>query len=319
MSKRGTQNFSKESDASCNNDSKCDFMSKRGTQKFSKESNASCNNDTKCDFMSSLDNPTIAEAPVSAGVCELSTIIEENSLMEVSPETSNNSEIEAQIVIQKTEYESESETEKSLNENEIENDNEFSPGPLGNKFMDIQTTLNLFRAPHSALNEIPPSRKDGMYFIVDNSNNVEKRAAGTKSEFWDDCGAWKHASCPTALFIQKDDKLVSVIKRKGQYCLEKMVQRKRVLVYTPCELQPHSHDLLEVRRTYQTLKASDSQKNSFKRRISRFGNIPAGLSFIPSSFALVEYIGTFPPRRLHGNVKNPDANKLYIKTKPGCS
>lgn len=154
-----------------------------------------------------------------------------------------------------------------------------------------------------------------MYFIVDNSNNVEKRAAGTKSEFWDDCGAWKHASCPTALFIQKDDKLVSVIKRKGQYCLEKMVQRKRV--YTPCEPQPHSHDLLEVRKTYQTLKAPDSQKKkSFKRRISRFGNIPAGLSFIPPSFALVEYIGTFPPRRLHGNVKNPDAKKLGIKTKP---
>jgi len=58
---------------------------------------------------------------------------------------------------------------------------------------------------------------------------------------------------------------------------------------------------------------------TFKRRVTCFGNIPTSYSFIPSNMALVEYIGKYPGLKLHGNAKNPTRNKIYIKIKKAVS
>ena len=55
-----------------------------------------------------------------------------------------------------------------LNEDfsEEEAEEEFQPGPLGNKFMDTEKIIELMKGPHDLLPEIPVGRKDGMYFFV---------------------------------------------------------------------------------------------------------------------------------------------------------
>jgi len=105
---------------------------------------------------------------------------------------------------------------------------DFKPGPLGNTFLTLTNVLDLFRGPHAAISVIPPGRKDGMYYIVDNRNNMDKRRKGKNTELWDDCGAWKKPSCPKGLFIKIGDKYTSVVLRNGQYCLEKKDKKKSV-------------------------------------------------------------------------------------------
>ena len=51
----------------------------------------------------------------------------------------------------------------------------FQPGPLGNKYMEIHETIKLLEGPHALLCEIPKGRKDGIYFILDNGENIEAR------------------------------------------------------------------------------------------------------------------------------------------------
>ena len=51
---------------------------------------------------------------------------------------------------------------------------EFTQGPLGNKFMDTKQFLELMKVPHVFLNEIPTGRKDGMYFFLGNSEGIPR-------------------------------------------------------------------------------------------------------------------------------------------------
>ena len=107
---------------------------------------------------------------------------------------------------------------------------------------------------------------------------------------------------------------VSVIKRGNVYCTEKQIKRERY--YIPLVPQPNPDELVEIHRLYQTLKASPSGDNQFKKRITWFEKIPNTIQDLPADIALVEYVGVFPPRVYHGNVKDHDRNSKYVKTKP---
>ncbi|XP_060555812.1 uncharacterized protein LOC132716534 [Ruditapes philippinarum] len=175
--------------------------------------------------------------------------------------------------------------------------------------MDTKKVFQTFRAPHSALSYVPAGRKDGHFYIVDNTDNMSKREQGQKTEFWDDYGAWKKPSCPKTLFVQDKDRVVTVVLRDNKYCVERTIKSKRV--YVPLEPQPEQADVLVMHQTYQTLNAS----NTCKRRITWFGNTPENFSYLPKDRALIEYIGKFPGAQFHGNVKNAQKNQKYIKTK----
>ena len=82
---------------------------------------------------------------------------------------------------------------------------------------------------------------------------------------------------------------------------KKPIKGKRL--YIPLEPQPEKITVLELQRTYQTLKAS-IDSNKFKRRLTTFVNIPENLPFLIDKQFLVEYVGSFPSRIMHGNVKH---------------
>ena len=174
--------------------------------------------------------------------------------------------------------------------------------------------MGVLRGLHTILPDIPAGRKDGMFFIINNAPNADKRQNGTRSEFWDDCDAWKNSATPAKALIHRGGRFVSVIKRGNEFCIEKKIQKKRQ--YIPLASQPTENDLLAVHRLYQTLKAFPSGPNQFKRKITWLENIPDSLANLPNNIALVEYIGVPPPRIHHGNVKLVDKNSKYLKTKP---
>ena len=72
---------------------------------------------------------------------------------------------------------------------------------------------------------------------------------------------------------------------------------------------------LYIYRLYQNLVASDPESKHFKRRLTWVESVPTTMPHVPANVAVVEYIGTFPLRLLHGNAKNKETNSVYIRTK----
>jgi hypothetical protein len=220
------------------------------------------------------------EEIVLAGRKNLSTIEEE------AVPSDNDISIEQNSMIFNNSYDSVGSFDINVNISATEDDLEdFKAGPLGNKFMDLDTIVNVFKGPYAVLTDIPTGRKDGMYFVVDNEVNVENRKNGKKSEFWDDCGAWKNASTPSSTFIVINNKLTSIVKKQGLYCIEMQLNNKRQ--YIPIEPQPDNNSILVVHRLYQTLSASPAGKDQFKRRVTWIGSV---IHTISSSDAYISFL-----------------------------
>jgi hypothetical protein len=63
----------------------------------------------------------------------------------------------------------------SASNSEIEDENiKFNPGPLGNKFLDIGEIITILSGSHTVLEHVLVERKDGNYYIVDNTENIER-------------------------------------------------------------------------------------------------------------------------------------------------
>ncbi|XP_053374086.1 uncharacterized protein LOC128546783 [Mercenaria mercenaria] len=132
-----------------------------------------------------------------------------------------------------------------------------------------------------------------------------------KSEFWDDCGTWANGTSLSYTFLERDGKLVTIHKRQGLYCTEKVVDKQKV--HEPLEPQPDSSELLILKRLYNTLNASEKGPDQFRRRCTWVINRPLSMPHLSLDNALVEYIGQFPGRKPHGNsIVNRD---VYIRTK----
>ena len=88
--------------------------------------------------------------------------------------------------------ESKSPTEKSL-------DSQFSQHFTNlseNKFIDtnkIIAKLSSF-SENEVLQEMPKCKKENVYFLLDNSENIVKKEKGFNMEFWDNCGTWASKS-----------------------------------------------------------------------------------------------------------------------------
>ena len=107
------------------------------------------------------------------------------------------------------------ENEESDGDNISEDETEviFKPGPLS-KYMEIHEAVKIFEGPHTILDEIPKEMNDGMYFIIENRETIERRSNGKNSIFWDDCGAWKNAKSPVTYFLHRDGRLRTIVNYK---------------------------------------------------------------------------------------------------------
>ena len=177
--------------------------------------------------------------------------------------------------------------------------------------MEIKETIRLLQSPFTTLEEIPRGRKDGMYFLLDNSSNIEKKK-WKEISIWGNSGAWKNVRSPITYFLHTTDRLCTIVKQKKVFCIEKQVNKK--IIFVPLEPQPRMNDILEVHRLYQHV-ASDPDSKQFKRRITCIENVPTAMATVPSNVAFVEYIGTFTTRCRHKNTRKPHKNNFYIRSK----
>ena len=197
------------------------------------------------------------------------------------------------------------------------------------KFMPYREVLSILRGPYVALNEIPMGKKENTYFVINDEDNVSKRANGDNAEYWDDCGAYKKGSRPISLFLKKDGQLINVVEKEFEkdpekknggetgkekrYCFEKGSRKTRR--YVPLDPQPNDSDILKIHYAYNDLAASVPGQMKYKRRVTWVEEDPSSIQYVPTSVAVVEYIGRFPPRKCHGNTKKSENVSEYIRTK----
>ena len=148
---------------------------------------------------------------------------------------------------------------------------------------------------------IPRGIKENVTFVLSNTENITRKKAGRKAQFFDDCGVYKTNTLKTHHFVQKDGRYMYIEKRGEKY----VTGRTR----TPLEPQPTENDVLILKRYYSILKRSQL----FKRRISWLENCPKTES--ETGLLSVEYIGIFPVDVTpHGNAKSSKTE--YVRTAP---
>ena len=146
---------------------------------------------------------------------------------------------------------------------------------------------------------------------MDNTENIERRKQGKRSEFWDNCGARTNGASPTYTFIMRDNKAVTLHHRKELYCVEKM----RNKIYEPLESQTNSNDLFVLKKLFNSLSRSEKGPNQFRRRCTWVVNAPSSLPRLDLNVALVEYVGRYPAdKKPHGN--STKHQEPYRRTNP---
>ena len=97
------------------------------------------------------------------------------------------------------------------------------PGPTPlRQFMSV---LEMYAILHETkceqvLSEVPRGVKENVWYVVDNSGNVEQQADGKKMFFWDDCGAWssKDGRVVKRTYAVSGKRLSVVQVVNGLYC-----------------------------------------------------------------------------------------------------
>ena len=104
---------------------------------------------------------------------------------------------------------------------------------LNGGFLSIEAVLHAATEVEHMGSSIPRGVKENVYFVLDDTQNVERRQSGKVSEYPDDCGAWASSknSTKTNYYIRGEDgKLKYVEFKNGVYCLE---QKRKFIPITP--------------------------------------------------------------------------------------
>ena len=177
-----------------------------------------------------------------------------------------------------------------------------------NKFLDTNKIIDKLSSfsENEVLKEMPRCKKENVYFLLDNSENIEKKEKGYNMEFWDNCGTWasKSLSVKTTFFANFNGRVRSVLEKESVYGIE--IKKK----FTPLEPQPDKSEIFVLKRYYGTL----ARDNNYKKRISWFEHMPGSSSERYKTVSLVEYLGTFPADEgsKHGNARK--TNQEYVRT-----
>ena len=142
--------------------------------------------------------------------------------------------------------------------------------PNGN-FLDIDDVVaSLSSSDRIPFANVPNGKKENVYFLVDNSDNLKRMTNGRRCAFCDDCGAWSGKGGSAQYHYMYNENGISAViyRRKGLYHAAKYAQGKKVFI--PMTPQPNSNEVLVIWRSYETLKRC----HNYKRRITRICRLP---------------------------------------------
>ena len=126
---------------------------------------------------------------------------------------------------------------KRESESDVNMDNGGQALPDSN-FLKLQELMKVLQSADShqkALEQVPRDRKDDVFCLVKNRNNLEQKKEGKQSQFWDDGGSWSCGTTNKLTFIQVTDRSLNKVTMKDrEYRYERRKEKK--VVHIPLEL-----------------------------------------------------------------------------------
>ncbi len=176
-----------------------------------------------------------------------------------------------------------------------------------NEFMEIKEILQVMSRCEDPVHTIPSGCKENVFFVLEFSENLDRRTQKKHVHVVDDCGVWdsQRGSSPRHIYLcEENHQLTKLYQKDGKYCIQKMIKKKNTL--KPIHPQPSDDKILQVHRVYNHAKAGN-----YRRRVTWISKLPASMGFINPKLATVEYVGKFPGLVPHGNSKR---GKVYERS-----
>ena len=172
-------------------------------------------------------------------------------------------------------------------------------GMSSDHFLSFTECVNCMESCAQTVPEIPDGPKNNVYFLVDQTRNLEREATGKRREFRDDCGVWESVRSRT-VYLEKPS-LRQVFLKNGAYCARKVIKGKSTT--EPLQAQPPNCEIVAL---HQYVSRLNLRAHAYERRVTCIPTV--------NHVALVEYIGTFPDHVTnHGNA---NTGGEYIRSKP---
>ena len=86
------------------------------------------------------------------------------------------------------------------------------------KFLSIDTIIDVLCSRDNIISKVPCGPKENVYYLVDNTKNVERRKRNIKSEFLDDCGVYSKGASPSHYYYDENGKFVQLVMKNNLYC-----------------------------------------------------------------------------------------------------
>jgi hypothetical protein len=169
---------------------------------------------------------------------------------------------------------------------------------LKGRYFNSKTAIELIVSANlsKCLDRVPPGVKENVFFLINEPSKM-----GNVRQFPDDCGAWSSStSSPTTIMLKSPDGSYKVIKK----CGERYGVSKKNGDFMPLVPQPETDCIFILQRVYYKLAASAN----YSKKITSFSG--------KKGICLVEYCGTFPERRAHGNATFSASSSVYVRTDP---
>jgi len=152
-----------------------------------------------------------------------------------------------------------------------------SENGLNGTFMSVEKLFHIARTQAPKGSAIPQGIKENVYFVINDTPNIQRRSNKKQSEYSDDCGAYdsKKNSTKSHYYILSGPVLTYVEKKNGLF--GNFVKKS----FVSLEPQPDPTIVVNLKRKYSVL----SRNNNYKKRVSWFEGNPK------MPVAIVEYIG----------------------------
>lgn len=115
----------------------------------------------------------------------------------------------------------ENESMPTMNEDDHASDCEInvctihsSPLPH-NEFLPVDALISKLGNSIAHIDEIPRGKKENIFFVVKNENNIINRKVGKQSTFWDDCGSWEKGVTNKSHFVKGAKGYTKVVYRNN--------------------------------------------------------------------------------------------------------
>ncbi|KAK7108168.1 uncharacterized protein [Littorina saxatilis] len=180
------------------------------------------------------------------------------------------------------------------------------------KFMDVFEAYEKITTATIVNSEIPRGVKENVWFLIDNSHNVQHPER--RNTFFDDCGVWdsKHGSVAKSHLLLDDKGILCTLKiHAGVF--KQLSKTRGKQHWVTIDPQPDPDRVVVCHRYYAFLKRCPT----YKRRIIWFTMPPSQEA--GKDVALVEYLGKFPgfPAQRHGNARRGrGGSRNYVRTDP---